>query len=101
MSITMGIAEAMRRLRDWLRQEWDEPIADDWSAGRDVPDAQDDAVECPWRYRWDHLPKRSAGFGFSALDYHEARTRAEEIARLTVGDDVWTRVKRAGYVDVP
>ena len=58
-------------------------------------------MEWPWRYRWDHLPKRSAGFGFSGRDYDAARARAEEIARLTLGDDLWTRVRRVGYVDLP
>ena len=99
--MAMSIVEATRRLIDWLRGEPDELFAD---AGifidGDLPDAQSDALECPWRYRWDHLPKRSAGFGFSRHDYDAARRRAEEIARLTVGDEVWNRVRRTGYVDV-
>jgi hypothetical protein len=100
--MTMGIAEATRRFLDWLRREWDEPGGGIWVAGRDdVPDAHTDAVEYPWKYRWDHLPKRSAGFGFAAGDYQEARARAEEIARLTLGNDVWARVRRVGYVDLP
>ena len=100
--MTMGIAEAARRLLDWLRQGLDEP--DDGIevfGGSELPDAQSDAVEWPWRYRWDHLPKRSAGFGFSGRDYDAARARAEEIARLTLGDELWTRVRRVGYVDLP
>ena len=80
----MGIAEAPRRLLAWLREGLDEPYGGSpWYAGDDLPDAGDDAVEWPWRHRWDHLPKRSAGFGFSARDYEAARARAEEIARLT------------------
>ena len=100
--MTMGIAEAIRRLLDWLRQGLDEP--DDGVGlfgGNDLPDAHSDAVEWPWRYRWDHLPKRSAGFGFTGRDYDAARARAEEIARLTLGDELWTRVQRVGYVDLP
>src|SRR5215208_7081696 len=98
----MGIAEAIRRLLDWLRQGLDEPDAGITVLfGSDLPDAQSDAVEWPWRHRWDHLPKRSAGFGFSGQDYDAARTRAEEIARLTLGDELWARVKRVGYVDLP
>ena len=100
--MTMGIAEAARRLLDWLRQGLDEPdAAIQVFSGSELPDARSDGVEWPWRYRWDHLPKRSAGFGFSAPDYDAARARAEEIARLTLGDDLWTRVQRVGYVDLP
>jgi hypothetical protein len=100
--MTMQIADAARRLLDWLRQEWDEPAAEALSFARDdLPEANSDAVEFPWRYGWDHLPKRTAGFGFSGRDYHAARARAEEIARLTLGDEVWARVRRTGYVDLP
>lgn len=98
----MGIGGAWRRLSAWLRQGLDEPF-DDWGTFSDdgLPDAHADAVECPWRHRWGHVPKRSAGFGFSTDDYAAARKRAEEVARLTVGDGVWARVRRAGYVDLP
>jgi len=58
-------------------------------------------LERPWRHRWDHLPKRTAGFGFTANDYRLARVRAEEVARLTLGDELWARVRRSGYVDLP
>jgi hypothetical protein len=98
----MSIAESARRLVAWLREAWVVPdaglvlLADD-----DLPDPEAEGLERPWRHRWDHLPKRSAGFGFTDRDYRAARTRAEEIARLTVGDDVWSRVRRAGYVDLP
>jgi hypothetical protein len=44
---------------------------------------------------------RSAGLGFIGRDYDAARARAEEIARLTLGDDLWTRVRRDGYLDLP
>ena len=80
MRMTMGIAEATRRLLDWLRQGLDEPDDAIEARGSELPDARSDAVEWPWRYRWDHLPKRSAGFGFSGRDYDAARARAEEIA---------------------
>src|SRR5215211_2717132 len=102
MRMTMGIAEATRRLLSRLRQGWDELCDDTWGfTGRDLLDAHGDAVERPWRYRWKHLPIRSAGVGFSGRDYDAARTRAEEIARLTLGDDLWTRVRRDGYLDLP
>jgi hypothetical protein len=98
----MGIAETTRRLLDWLRQRWDELGNDTWVLGRSNPPASDsDTMEYPWRYRWDHLPMHSAGVGFSGCDYDEARARAEEIARLTLGDDLWARVRRVGFVDLP
>jgi hypothetical protein len=102
MRTTMGVVEATRRLIGWLRQGLDEPFEGSGVFGDgDLPDAQGDAVECPWRHHWDHLPKRSAGFGFSDRDYDAAKARAEEIARLTLGEDVWWRVRCLGYVDLP
>lgn len=98
----MSIAESTRRLLAWLREAWVVPDAGlDLPADDDLPDPEGGGLERPWRHRWDHLPKRSAGFGFTDRDYRAARARAEEIARLTVGDDVWSRVRRAGYVDLP
>jgi len=74
-----------------------------WLCGRPVtPETTTDvALELPWRHRWDHLPKRTAGFGFSRHDYDEARRRAEEIARTTLGDELWRQVRRAGFLDLP
>jgi hypothetical protein len=98
----MGVVAASRRLLAWLRQGLGEPV--DWSlidGEDDLPDAHDAAVERPWRHHWDHLPKRTAGFGFTDRDYAAARTRAEEVARLTVGDAVWKRVERDGFIDLP
>jgi hypothetical protein len=47
-----------------------------WRPGP-TPDAAIAApIERPWLRRWDHLPKRSAGLGFSRADYAEARDRA-------------------------
>ena len=69
------------------------------------PDAEDDrgepALERPWLHNWDWLPKRSAGPGFSRQDYREARERAREVARLTLGDDLWDQYQRQGYLEVP
>jgi hypothetical protein len=96
------LLEEARRLLAWLREGLELPEEGGWGLGRgEPPVAGDNAVECPWRYRWDHLPKRTAGFGFSQHDYDAARARAEEIARLTLGEDVWSRVRRVGYVDLP
>lgn len=58
-------------------------------------------VERPWRHRWDHLPKRSAGFGFTRHDYRESRRRAEDVARLTLGEELWNRVGRVGFLELP
>ncbi|MCC7021786.1 MAG: hypothetical protein IT338_03110, partial [Thermomicrobiales bacterium] len=98
----MSFAETARRLLDWLREAWVVPDTGlDLFADDDLPSLEEEGLERPWRYRWDHLPKQSAGFGFTDRDYRAARTRAEEIARLTVGDEVWGRVKRSGHVDLP
>lgn len=81
------------RLRDW------------WRSLRGLPPASDDgdtpALERPWLRRWDHLPKRSAGPGFSRADYADARRRAGEVARATLGDELWTTLERQGYLDLP
>lgn len=61
----------------------------------------DPALERPWLRRWDHLAKRSAGPGFSHADYAEARARAREVARTTLGDDLWGQLERQGYLDLP
>ncbi|HWV34080.1 MAG TPA: hypothetical protein VNZ55_00500 [Thermomicrobiales bacterium] len=65
----------------------------------DVPDTEG-SVERPWRHRWDHLPKRTAGFGFSHRDDQNARRRAEDVARATLGEATWDRLRRDGYLDV-
>ena len=59
------------------------------------------AVERPWRQRWDHLPKRSAGPDFGAHDYAESRVRAREVARTTLGDALWEQLQRQGYLELP
>jgi hypothetical protein len=98
----MEFVEAARRLLAQLRREWAELVSDAGVIGRDSPPPPDgDRVEFPWRHRWEHLPKRTAGFGFSAEDYRAARVRAEEIARLTLGEELWTQVRREGHVDLP
>lgn len=59
------------------------------------------ALERPWLKRWDHLPKRSAGLGFSRADYAEARRRACDVARATLGDALWEQLEEQGYLDLP
>ncbi len=76
------------------------PLADSGLAA--PPTGSDDArLELPWRHSWEHLPKRTAGFGFTHRDYRSARRRAEEVARLTLGDDLWRRLGRDGHLDLP
>jgi hypothetical protein len=57
-------------------------------------------VERPWRKRWDHLPKRSAGPDFRPEDYAEARARARDVARTTLGDELWDTLLRQGYLEL-
>jgi hypothetical protein len=92
------IRSLLDRVRAFCRDPRTEPpIHSDEGAA----DATEAAVEFPWRHHWDHLPKRTAGFGFSQRDYRAARERAEEIARVTLGDELWSQVRRVGYVDLP
>ena len=59
------------------------------------------ALELPWRRRWGHVRKRSAGPDFSSEDYQLARENARHVARTTLGDELWERVQRKGYLDLP
>lgn len=65
------------------------------------PDAADRDLELPWRHHWDHLPKRTAGFGFSRHEYNAARARAEAVCRTTLGEARWQQLRRNGYLDLP
>ena len=58
-------------------------------------------LERPWLSRWDRLPKRSAGSDFSRADYRLARERGLEVARATLGEDLWARLERDGYLELP
>jgi hypothetical protein len=62
---------------------------------------RDPPLERPWLHRWDHLPKRSAGLDFRRDDYRQARERSIEVARATLGERLWARLKRDGYLEVP
>jgi hypothetical protein len=81
------------RLAAWWRRFFGVPQTD----GENF----DPALERPWLRRWDHLPKRSAGYGFTRADYAEAHRRAVEVARTTLGDELWAQIRRQGYLDVP
>jgi hypothetical protein len=61
----------------------------------------DGEIERPWLGSWDHLPRRSAGPGFSRADYASARVRARVVARTTLGEERWAELQRQGYLDVP
>lgn len=84
----------MRRLIRWLLGVGGPPPP---------PVAADDGaeVERPWLRRWEFLPKRSAGADFTRDDYAVARRRGEEVARATLGDDLWEELRRQGYLDLP
>jgi hypothetical protein len=83
-----------RRLGYWPGQERRPDFVRAWQEG------ERDALECPWNYRWDRLPKRSAGPGFSREDYQAARERGKAIARATLGEELWSRLEREGHLDV-
>jgi len=63
-------------------------------------DLDRDGIERPWLISWHAVPKRSAGPGFAPSDYARARERAEEVARLTFGDEQWAELQSAGHVDL-
>ncbi|HEX2172445.1 MAG TPA: hypothetical protein VHL09_08365 [Dehalococcoidia bacterium] len=86
-----SLADKLRSVWRWLAGP---PVAEEGQPG-------EAALERPWLQNWDWLPKRSAGPGFTRQDYREARARARDVARLTLGDDVWQDYERQGYVDVP
>ena len=77
------------RLPERLFRTEDQPVEEEASS-----------VELPWQHYWDHLPKRSAGFGFTHRDYAEARRRAEEVAQATLGEDRWQQLERDGYLEL-
>lgn len=84
------------RFRTWWRRIL--PLGDDCGPYLEPAGT---AIERPWRKRWDMLPKRSAGLGFTAADYAAARRRAREVARITLGEELWDRLERQGYLDLP
>ncbi len=57
-------------------------------------------LELPWKMLWDRTASRSAGRDFGRTDYRAARRRAAEVARATLGEDVWTQLTRQGFVEV-
>src|SRR5215470_2917722 len=50
-------------------------------------------LERPWLRRWDFLPKRTAGPGFTRAEYAAARQRAGEVARTTLGDPLYEQLQ--------
>jgi len=82
------------RLARWWRWLLGCPATDPWEPA-------DPTLERPWLRHWDHLPKRSAGADFTNSDYTEARARAREVARTTLGEDLWADLRRQGYLDLP
>jgi hypothetical protein len=72
-----------------------------WRRLRGAATVGDDGIERPWLQSWEYVPKRSAGPGFSHLDYLEARRRAREVAQATLGMELWSTLQRQGYLDLP
>jgi hypothetical protein len=67
----------------------------------DAKEPADVELERPWLHGWDHLPKRSAGSGFSRADYAAARKRAREVAQTTLGPELWETLQRQRHLDLP
>ena len=88
-------------LADGLRRRFGRIARPGAAADRAALDAADPTLERPWLRRWDHLPKRTAGPGFSRADYAQARQRAREVARTTLGESQWAQLQRRGYLDLP
>lgn len=84
-----------RRLGYWPGQERRPDFVQPWKQ-----DDGDQALERPWNYRWDRLPKRSAGPGFTRDDYRTSRERARQVARATLGDELWNSLEENGYLDM-
>lgn len=80
----------MRRFSFWWRR----------LLGRDSAELDSLPVEWPWRKRWEAVPKRSAGPGFTRADYSAARQRAREVARVTLGPELWDQLQQQGYLDL-
>ena len=55
----------------------------------------------PWRRRWEYIPKRTAGRDFRREDYETAYERAREVARTTLGEELWLQLQQRGFLDVP
>src|SRR5579871_1661855 len=76
-----------------------------WQRLVNLATVEDGQAELPLEQPWlkpRHWPaSRLAGPGFSALDYRLARQRAIEVARLTLGEEVWAQFQRQHYLDVP
>ena len=64
-------------------------------------EGEEPPLERPWLKRWDHLPKRSGGWDFTQPGYRAARERSVEVARATLGDELWSQLERDGYLELP
>ena len=57
-------------------------------------------LERPWRRTWDPCPSGALARLYPCRDA-EARARAREVARATLGKALWAQFQRQGYLDVP
>ncbi len=94
LSARLDVDDA-RRLGYWPGQERRPDFVRAWKQ-----DEADEALERPWNYRWDSLPRRSAGPGFTKDDYRASRSRAREVARATLGEALWHDLERNGFLDM-
>lgn len=81
----------LRRFRRWVRGVF---------RPSHPPGSDRSELERPWLINWQWVPKRSAGPGFGPRDYARARVRGAEVARSTLGEEVWERLRRQGYLEV-
>lgn len=80
---------------------WFDRLLDRLQRNPNVRDIADVPLELPWTRRWHHVAKRSAGPDFRREDYRQARANAREVARLTLGDELWDLAQKQGYLDLP
>jgi hypothetical protein len=72
-----------------------------WRRGESEDPGGLNGLELPWRRGWDFIPKRTAGRDFRQTDYELARERAREVARTTLGEELWDQLQRQGHLDLP
>jgi hypothetical protein len=87
--------DTARRLGYWQGQESRRDFVHAWKEG------ERSDLERPWNFRWDRVPKHSAGPGFTEEQYDAARERSRDVARETLGEALWLQLERQGYLDLP
>jgi hypothetical protein len=84
-----AVSSADRLLRwFWPPAEWDDEPGGEPAEG----------IERPWLVEPWRVPSVRRGFGSAALAH--ARSRGVEVARLTLGEEIWNQLRSQGYLDV-